>query len=247
MALIAVAALCASCQQAESPRPVDPGTPAVSPSPTSPTPSITPSPPIEAPTTQIDVGGHSVEAPEGARAVAQDDGTVALTVPVSGPGSLGFSLDTPADVVSGRLAGDGIWLTRPLAVTPSGSRNAPFETEGNGFAVTPPEGATGLTLLAGTALVVESEWESSTRVFVYPSLLARSLATGDPMAATALAPDVMAEVIAAHPDRKDRLSTPSALNQLACHLVGAPEKESWNLETERPDKGLVGFMVDRCN
>ena len=57
----------------------------------------------------------------------------------------------------------------------------------------------------------------------------------------------LAEVVAAHPDREDLLSTPSAMNQLACHLVGAPEKESWNLETDRPDKGLVGFMVDKCN
>ena len=250
-ALVAVAALCASCQPAG---PVDPGTPAVppsvAPSPApSPTHSAPPSATVEAPTTPIDVGAHRVDAPAGTRAETHEDGTVALTVPVPGAGTLGFLLDAPAEVVSGRLAGDGIWLTRPVAVTARGSRNAPFEKapSGEGFAVTPPEGATGLTLLAGTALVVDSRWESSTRVLVFPTLLARSLATADPIAAAALAPDVMAEVVAAHPDRGDLLSTPSAMNQLACHLVGAPDKESWNLETDRPDKGLVGFMVDRCN
>ncbi|GHG54405.1 hypothetical protein GCM10011331_20170 [Flavimobilis marinus] len=35
--------------------------------------------------------------------------------------------------------------------------------------------------------------------------------------------------------------------QLRCHLLGAPEKESWNLEPWRPDVGYTQYLLARCN
>lgn len=39
----------------------------------------------------------------------------------------------------------------------------------------------------------------------------------------------------------------SMRNQFQCHVIGAPNKETWNLEPWRPDVGLLKFMAARCN
>lgn len=35
--------------------------------------------------------------------------------------------------------------------------------------------------------------------------------------------------------------------QLRCHALGAPTKESWNLEPWRPDVGYMDYLLARCN
>lgn len=36
-------------------------------------------------------------------------------------------------------------------------------------------------------------------------------------------------------------------DQLACHLIGAPNKATWNLEPWRPDAGITETVRARCN
>jgi hypothetical protein len=40
---------------------------------------------------------------------------------------------------------------------------------------------------------------------------------------------------------------PGMWEQLACHAIGAPDKESWNLEPWRPDVGLLETLLAECN
>lgn len=42
-------------------------------------------------------------------------------------------------------------------------------------------------------------------------------------------------------------TAPGMRDQLECHAVGAPDKESWNLEPWRPDVGLLATLAARCN
>ncbi len=36
-------------------------------------------------------------------------------------------------------------------------------------------------------------------------------------------------------------------DQLTCHALGAPDKETWNLEPWRPDVGLLAVLAAACN
>jgi len=54
---------------------------------------------------------------------------------------------------------------------------------------------------------------------------------------------VWAELVAADP----QVDTATMHDQLECHAIGAPDKDSWNLEPWRPDVGLVATMAARCN
>lgn len=40
---------------------------------------------------------------------------------------------------------------------------------------------------------------------------------------------------------------PGMRDQLECHALGAPDKESWNLEPWRPDVGPLATLTARCN
>lgn len=42
-------------------------------------------------------------------------------------------------------------------------------------------------------------------------------------------------------------ATPGMRDQLVCHVVGAPDKASWNLEPWRPEVGLALTMLAECN
>lgn len=46
---------------------------------------------------------------------------------------------------------------------------------------------------------------------------------------------------------KSEANSDSMRNQFQCHAIGAPNKETWNLEPWRPDVGLLKFMAARCN
>jgi hypothetical protein len=53
----------------------------------------------------------------------------------------------------------------------------------------------------------------------------------------------MDELAALHPEA----ASESMRNQFICHAVGAPDKETWNLEPWREDIGLLGFALAACN
>ncbi|NCT90298.1 DUF2599 domain-containing protein [Cellulomonas sp. APG4] len=96
-----------------------------------------------------------------------------------------------------------------------------------------------LTLRVGTAALVSADWgdrEGGRSLAVVPTAWAR----GGHEAALEL---LRAQLHAAEPE------TTSAVmdDQLVCHSVGAPDKESWNLEPWRPDVGLLGVLAAACN
>jgi hypothetical protein len=54
---------------------------------------------------------------------------------------------------------------------------------------------------------------------------------------------VWAELVAADAG----VDTATMHDQLVCHALGAPDKDTWNLEPWRPDVGLVQVLAARCN
>jgi hypothetical protein len=95
----------------------------------------------------------------------------------------------------------------------------------------------GVWLAAG--MVEDLDWgerEGGRSLAVTPSAWARAggLAAGE------LVPD---QVVAAEPEA----GSPTMLDQLACHQLGAPDKATWNLEPWRPDVGQLDMIVARCN
>lgn len=91
----------------------------------------------------------------------------------------------------------------------------------------------------GTSAVASTDWgdrEGGRSLAVVPTGWAREAG----QAGTDL---VWAELVAADPD----VDTATMRDQLECHAIGAPDKDSWNLEPWRPDVGLVATMAARCN
>lgn len=54
---------------------------------------------------------------------------------------------------------------------------------------------------------------------------------------------VWAAVVAAEPEADAQ----NVRDQLTCHLIGAPDKATWNLEPWRPDVGLLETIAALCN
>lgn len=52
-----------------------------------------------------------------------------------------------------------------------------------------------------------------------------------------------AQIVAAEPEA----DVATMYDQLACHMIGAPDKETWNLEPWRPDVGPVAVVAALCN
>lgn len=100
-------------------------------------------------------------------------------------------------------------------------------------------GADDVTIILGTRAVEGTDWgdrEGGGSLAVVPTDWAR----GAGQAGTDL---VWAELVAADPG----VDTATMHDQLECHAIGAPDKDSWNLEPWRPDVGLVATMAARCN
>ena len=100
-------------------------------------------------------------------------------------------------------------------------------------------GADDVTTTLGTRAVERTDWgdrEGGRSLAVVPTDWARTAG----QAGTDL---VWAELVAADPG----VDTATMHDQLECHAIGAPDKDSWNLEPWRPDVGLVATMAARCN
>lgn len=246
MPLLVACALLACCQAP----PQQPGTPpATAPAGTSAPPSPAPSPSRGEPRDLV-LGHATLALPEAATLTRLPDATVQVTLPVPAGAAPLITVEGGGfEVIAGRVRlDDGSLLTRPVAESGEGSASAAaFVADGDAITVPQAHEALTLTFLAGTRLVEESRWESGSRILISPTSLARDLSPGDILAASELAPDVMAEVVEQHPGRAGDLDTSTALNQLACHMIGARDKETWNLELDRVDKGLAGFIGSRCN
>lgn len=96
-----------------------------------------------------------------------------------------------------------------------------------------------VTTHLGTSVVASTSWgerEGGRSIAVTPTDWGRvSGVTGSAYA--------WADLLAADPTA----DTPGMEEQLQCHLLGAREKATWNLEPWRPDVSLVEYALARCN
>lgn len=159
--------------------------------------------------------------------VRGDDGGVlaALGVPVLGGDAVGAGLDLQ---VAARDDGTLSWsVVRPVL------------TDGTVDADPSPAGT--VTAVVAASALRSATWadrddEGGLSLAVVPAAWAR---TGGLAAEEALWAQLVAQVPEA--------GTTGVRDQLTCHTIGAPDKESWNLEPWRPDVGLLATLAARCN
>ncbi len=235
-------------------------------------PVTAPSPTISAPATRAPTGSGSstsdaprpepvelsagdvrlaVSPPTGAAgsvAVAPaEDGSARLTVDFSsvptgtyptatptGPGALTVHTDGSLTVVGA----DGVTAAGGLA-RPDGGRWRTVDARTAELVPTTAKAEGTVTTTLGTDGVESAVWgdrEGGRSLAVDPTAWARS-------AGEAGVDVVWSELVADDPD----LDTATMHDQLVCHAVGAPDKETWNLEPWRPDVGLLAVLAERCN
>ncbi|MET0433704.1 MAG: DUF2599 domain-containing protein [Cellulomonas sp.] len=206
----------------------------------------------------------SVLAPAGpATSTPAEDGAVWLTVPVpaTDAGSTlvtvatlaapeGGSVDVLDDLSAVVRDADGTvlaGLTAPLLDDPAG-RTVRVRTADDGAVTWLAEGAAGSGAAGGTVTatfaataVLDATWrdladEGGRSLAVEPAAWARrgSLAAEEA---------VWSALVAAEPEADAQ----NVRDQLTCHLIGAPDKATWNLEPWRPDVGLLETIAALCN
>jgi hypothetical protein len=178
---------------------------------------------------------------------ADEDGATTLDVTVGADGTA-LTITPPADVAADALADGSVVLRRDGTfvggITTRRTANvvAPAAQVGADGSIvwTGQTGASAAITLA-TVAVRGATWaergdEGGLSLVVEPSTWARSgsLAVDEGLWAqhTAIAPDA---------------ATQAVHDQLTCHTIGAPDKDTWNLEPWRPDVGLLATLSARCN
>lgn len=229
--LVLTAAGCAAAPAASVPTSPAPTSPAV----------------IAAAGPDVDLASGAVLRPWGPTTVdvtTLDDGSRRVRVVVAGVTDDAVSLLPPAgatwdllvDESASLLGPDGAWL---------GGLAAPDGPAGTGLRL--DDGALHLvttgpgtvTLWFATTAVAGTSWgdrEGGRSLAVTPTAWARR-------AGPAADAGVWAQLVAADPG----LDTASMHAQLSCHLLGAPDKDTWNLEPWRPEVDAVTMLATRCN
>lgn len=171
--------------------------------------------------------------PEGWAVERLDDGSALLR---DADGRAAGAVTAP--VLGGDAAGSG---TRVQAVASDGALEwrltLPVRTDGT---VEDSPGGNVSATFAGSALR-EATWrdladEGGRSLAVVPATWAR----GGSLAAEEL---LWAQLTAQEPEAE----APTVRDQLSCHVIGAPDKASWNLEPWRPDVGLLAMIGALCN
>lgn len=149
------------------------------------------------------------------------------------------ALGTP--VLGGEAAGAGLHLQVDARDdgTLDWSVVRPVLTDGTVDADPSPAGT--VTAVVAASALRSATWadrddEGGLSLAVVPAAWAR---TGGLAAEEALWAQLVAQVPEA--------DTTGVRDQLTCHTIGAPDKESWNLEPWRPDVGLLATLAARCN
>lgn len=172
-----------------------------------------------------------------------DDGAVTIQLDPSGPGDT--ILLAPPEGDTAEALGDGGVLIRDAAGSAIGgitSTGLDVTVESDGLiAYRPVTAPATVNLTLATVAVRSAKWrdiddEGGRSLAVVPSTWAR----GGGLAVDAL---LWAQLVAVQPEADSQ----AVHDQLSCHQVGAPDKESWNLEPWRPEVGLVQTLLARCN
>lgn len=269
VALLCAAALAACGTGPGSPAAPPPTTPATTP-PSTPTvtPTTTPPPsptaaPVSAEVTDA-LGRTTAATLTGTRATPQAalaDGVVVVTATLDDGGTLAVRVEGARwqsfPDGSATLTDDGdaprIGGTEPSARDGAGTRRVTTRTEDDGrtlvVAVEPratsatatasPQSAT-LTLTIAPRAVVSATWaddvEGGRSLQVDPTPFGRS-------GSTAALEAVRAELAAAGREARTTVMD----HQLRCHALGAPDKDTWNLEPWRPEVDYLAYLLARCN
>lgn len=173
-------------------------------------------------------------------------------------GSVGSHLQLQDDGGVALLSADGDW---------EGGVAAPWAKDANGDAVETSYSVDGNTLTqhvsatADTVFPVVADpwwginyidhtewadlWEWSPTLKVYPTFWGRT--AGPEMGWIVWEEALDKTEREGHPDP----NTSTMINQFYCHYdfvrIRYPRKESWNLDTQIPDKGYLGFAMNGCN
>lgn len=172
--------------------------------------------------------------------------SVSLDVPAAPGGAARSEADSSAAVTSpdGRLV---LGMSSPEGTAPDGSHPpVRWSADDDGPRlvldlgdVDPADFPLVVTTHLGTSVVASTSWgerEGGRSLAVTPTDWGRvSGATGSVFA--------WADLLAADPTA----DTPGMEEQLQCHLLGAREKATWNLEPWRPAVSLVEYALARCN
>jgi hypothetical protein len=178
----------------------------------------------------------SLAAPVGMSLERLEDGSAVLR---SGDGRVVGAVTAP--VLGGAAAGSALRVQQAADRTDPGVLTwvvtVPVLTDGT---VEDPPGGTVSATFAGSA-VRDATWrdlaeEGGRSLAVVPADWARA----GGLAAEEL---VWAELTAQQPEA----DAPTVRDQLSCHMIGAPDKASWNLEPWRPDVGLLRMIGALCN
>ncbi|ANC29772.1 hypothetical protein I598_0181 [Isoptericola dokdonensis DS-3] len=240
---VLAAALLTGCDAA-APGPAEAASPSAPPTPT-PTPTAPdarpfPAPSAPAPTPAVvRAGAVELALPADAPTDRTGDGAVEITLdPATGD---------PATTLTLRSAGT-------FTLHPDGS--ATIADDGTAVGgLSAPAGTARFHLLAPDTLEVSADAETATTLGTSGVVSARwgDREGGDSLAVDATAwarhagqagvDVVWAELVAADAG----VDTATMHDQLVCHALGAPDKDTWNLEPWRPDVGLVQVLAARCN
>ncbi|QEW00618.1 DUF2599 domain-containing protein [Microbacterium caowuchunii] len=171
--------------------------------------------------------GASLSAVEdGGVAVRDEDGEVLYAVLAP------WAVDADGAAVDTRYEVDGTALVQHVA-----------HTSANAYPVVADP------WLGGTWVQEWSWYSGATRIAMTPTTFAQWACPGNVscaltwqgVAATELA---NAQVTQAN---KNKINASTTRNQIGCHMVAGPLKSPWNLETNKPDIGLPGFIATLCN
>lgn len=225
---------------------------APSPTPTVTSPAATPTPTTSeasaAPTSaEVESTGTSVSSdearihvlPVGGATLEQtkdDDGSVHLTlVPPAAT-----TPSTPVAYVSGSAAtvlADGTATAGGGGLSPSQGRFV--NSSKDVLALLPREGGDDVAVWFAGSTIETTSWgidEGGRSLAVTPTAWAR----GGGLAASDL---TWAQLV----QREPEADSPTMHAQLRCHELGAPDKDTWNLEPWRPDVSDLEMIAARCN
>jgi len=175
-------------------------------------------------------------APEGMTLdVLSDDSAVVR----GADGGVVAALTAPVLVGDAADAGLRVTVTGDDDGTVAWSVTRPVRTDGSIEADPSPAGAATATF--ATTAVRSATWadrddEGGQSLAVVPATWARN-------GSLAAEEAVWAQLVALAPDA----DLQTMRDQLTCHTIGAPDKESWNLEPWRPEVGLLATLAARCN
>ncbi|WP_170285562.1 DUF2599 domain-containing protein [Microbacterium rhizomatis] len=202
--------------------------------------------------------------------IAKEDGSVQFTTIIESPDSptsFRYDLDLPVgakleQVEDGGVAvvgGDGTVLygiLAPWAVDATGAAvDTKYVLEGTALVqVVDHSAASKYPVVAdpwlGGTWVQEWAWYSGiVRIALTPTTFAQWACPGNVVCAAAWQGAVQSELagVQINAANKDKVNRATTGNQIGCHMVVGPLKSPWNLETDKPDYGLAGFIAAACN